>query len=114
MRGFEEDLMRMIENIQFRNVNEPFQGKLREAVRSITKTDDIIVKADKTKHVYHMSEDQYSKLLQDNVTKNYKLALDATFAQISHRLTLKRRNLRKNWTWAIERKPWQRQEPSSR
>ena len=83
MIGFEEDLTRMIENIQFRNVNEPFQRKLREAVRSITKTDDIIVKADKTKHVYHMSKDQYSKLLQDNVTKNYKLAPDATFAQIN-------------------------------
>ena len=46
------------------------------------RAENIFVKADKTKHVYRMSKKQYSKLLQENVTKNYKLAPDTAFTSI--------------------------------
>ena len=74
LKAFEDDLTTMIENIRFRKVNEPFQNKLKEDIRLIASSDDIIVRADKAKHVYRMSKDQYTKLLQDNVKKNYKFA----------------------------------------
>ena len=83
LKRFEEDLTTMIENIKFRKVEEPFQRRLKEDVKSITRTDDIIVRADKTKHVYRMSKNQYSKLLQENITKNYKLAPKTAFASIN-------------------------------
>ena len=83
LKAFEDDLTTMIENIRFRKVNEPFQNKLKEDIRLIASSDDIIVRADKTKHVYRMSKDQYTKLLQDNVTRNYKLAPKDAFTEIN-------------------------------
>ena len=83
LKAFEDDLTTTIENIRFRKVNEPFQNKLKEDIRLIASSDDIIVRADKTKHVYRMSKDQYTKLLQDNVTRNYKLAPKDAFTEIN-------------------------------
>ena len=82
LKRFEEDLATMIENIKFRRVDNPFQAKLKDDIKSVTTSDDIIVRADKTKHVYRMSQNKYSKLLRDNVTKNYKLASTTAFTDV--------------------------------
>ena len=51
MKAFEDDLVKMMENVKFRRVNGPFQNDLREKARSISKSDKVIVKADKTSNL---------------------------------------------------------------
>ena len=83
MRGFEDDLTSLVRSIRFKEVSDPFQDKLRRDLATITSTDDIIVKADKTKNLYRMPKDQYRKLLRDNITKNYKTAPDTLLDEIN-------------------------------
>ena len=49
MKGFEDDMMRLIENITFRKVNDTFQKELKEDIRLIKRSDKIFVPADKTR-----------------------------------------------------------------
>ena len=81
--GFEEDLVRMIENIEFRRVSDPFQNTLRKDVERIKNTNEIFVRADKTRNLYSMPKTYYAKLRHDNVTKNYKSGPDHIYDTIN-------------------------------
>ena len=59
---FEEDLLTMIEEVRFRNTTNRFQQRLKEDIRKIRKSRNIIVPADKTRNMYEVSEQQYEKL----------------------------------------------------
>ena len=62
----------MIKNIEFRNVKNYFQEKLKEDINEIKTSDKVFVAADKSRHIYKMDKQQYAKLLTENVTKTYK------------------------------------------
>lgn len=83
LEPFEEDLLKMIETIQFRKTTNGFQQRLREDVERIKKSKDIIVTADKTRNLYTVSKDQYDKLLRNNITKTYKPAAAHTYDDIN-------------------------------
>ena len=83
MKAFEEDLTSLVRSVKFRKVSDPFQDKLQRDLASITSTDDIIVKADKTKNIYRMPKDRYRQLLRENITKNYKAAPDTLLDDIN-------------------------------
>ena len=70
--------------IKFRRVKDDFQDTLEEDIKTLTNTEDIIVKADKTKNLYSVSKPQYEKLLRDNVTATYKQAPDNTYTEINN------------------------------
>ena len=76
MRPFEDDIVRLVEKIEFRKISDPFQDMLQTDIRKIRNSADIIVPADKTGNLYKMRTEQYEKLLRDNVTKSYKPAPD--------------------------------------
>ena len=69
---FESDLVSMVENIQFRPVRNNFLAKLKNNIKEINNTDELLVNADKSTNIYKFSKDQYKKHLCDNVTKTYK------------------------------------------
>ena len=69
---FESDLVSMIENIQFRPVRNNFLAKLKNDIKEINNTDELLVNADKSTNIYKFSKDQYKKHLRDNVSKTYK------------------------------------------
>ena len=69
----------MVENIRFKKVNEPFLNKLKEDIKKVSDTEDIIVRADKTTNMYRVTKEQYAKLLHDNTTKNYRVAPEDTY-----------------------------------
>ena len=69
---FESDLVSMIEIIQFRPVRNNFLAKLKNDIKEINNTDELLVNADKSTNIYKFSKDQYKKHLCDNVTKTYK------------------------------------------
>ena len=69
---FESDLVSMIENIQFRLVRNNFLAKLKNDIKEISNTDELLVNADKSTKVYKFSKDQYKKhvITLRKLTKN--------------------------------------------
>ena len=72
LMDFEDDLHKMISNVQFRIVNNDFQTRLKNDIRSIHSSEKVFVFANKTKNIYEMEKSHYEKLLTDNITKTYK------------------------------------------
>ena len=56
----------------FEKVHNDFQIKLHDAYRKINDSKQMFVSADKSKHIYKMEEDEYSKVLLDNITNTQK------------------------------------------
>ena len=69
---FEDDLMLMIKNIDFRNVYSKFQEKLKYVITKIRSSKKVIVPADKTRNLYKMEKEDYNKFSSENITKTYK------------------------------------------
>ena len=69
---FEDDLMLMIKNIEFRNVSNTFQDQLRNDISKIRNTEKVIIPADKTRNLYKIDKDDYNKYLIENITETYK------------------------------------------
>ena len=69
---FEDDLMLMIKNIEFRNVSNRFEDQLRNDISEIRNTEKVIIPADKTRNLYKMEKDDYNKYFTENITKTYK------------------------------------------
>ena len=56
---------------------------LRAKLKSIKKSSNIIISADKTSNMYEMGKESYEKLLKENVTKVYKKVDDTTVNKIN-------------------------------
>ena len=86
LKHFEDDVVRMIENIEFRNINEPFMKTLEKDKRRIQSSTNVFISADKTRNLYEMKPTTYEKLLTENITKTYKLGADDTTDNINNEL----------------------------
>ena len=62
----------MTKNVEFRNINNTFQEKLKNDIKELRESDKVYVSADKSLNIYKMEKDEYKKLLFENVTKTYK------------------------------------------
>ena len=98
LSGFENDLYEMANGIQFRRVQNPFLQKLSADTRKINASNEVYVPADKTTNLYKVPPDEYKKLLNDNITANYKKAsttaktrIDREAKKIAKRLDLEDR-----------------------
>ena len=98
LSGFENDLYEMANGIQFRRVQNPFLQKLSADARKINASNEVYVPADKTTNLYKVPPDEYKKLLNDNITANYKKAsttvktrIDREAKKIAKRLDLEDR-----------------------
>ena len=60
----------MVRNIEFKRVSSEFQSNLSKDIKRINE-DPLLFISDKTKYLYHLSKDNYKKLLTDNITKSY-------------------------------------------
>ena len=74
----------MISNVKFSNFRSPFQKELSKTVMDIKRTDDIILKADKTTNLYKVSKTTYEKLLLNNITKDYMKTTPQTVTDINN------------------------------
>ena len=72
LKGFEEDMLRLIEDLKFCKINSRTQNKLNTDLKKIQNETNILVPADKTNNYYSVPIQQYKKLMQDNVTTTYK------------------------------------------
>ena len=69
---FENDLMLMIKNIQFRHISSTFQQQLKKGIEEIRQRNQLFVSAGKSRNIYKMNKDDYEKLIYENITKTYK------------------------------------------
>ena len=53
---FENDLILMIKNIQFKKSNDSFQNKLKEDINEIRNSNKIFVAADKSRNIYKLEK----------------------------------------------------------
>ena len=86
MKPFEEDLTRMIENVQFRQSNDEFMATLETDKQKIKSSRNVFIFAEKTRNVYETDAATYNKLLTENITKTYKLAEDGVIDNINKEL----------------------------
>ena len=80
--GFEDDLMSLIKNIQFRNVRNTFQEQLANDIKQIKCTNKVIVPADKTRNLCKVEKEDYKKYLEDNITKTYKKSTNSKVSRV--------------------------------
>ena len=70
--GFQSDLFVIVDNVKFRSVRNNFLPKLKDDVKVINNTKDLIVNADKSNNIYKINKDIYNKYLTKNIIKTYK------------------------------------------
>ena len=83
LEAFEDDLLRLIENVQFRKTKNDLQERLKKDMEKIKQCNKVIVPADKTRNLYVVNKVQYNKLLRDNITKSYRPAPSRTYHDIN-------------------------------
>ena len=59
LNPFEENLVEMVKNIKFWNVNNQFLSTLANDARNINSSPNVMAFADKTRNVYKMKPDKY-------------------------------------------------------
>ena len=83
LKPFEEDVLKLLENIKFRDTKNHFKENLANDLKKINSSDKIFVFADKTRNIYETSLDTYNKLLHDNITKTYKHGSEDNISEIN-------------------------------
>lgn len=81
---FEDELFNLADNLEFRNVNDKFQSKLKRHSKFIKNSKDVFVFADKTNNVYSMKPCTYRRMVKENVTKNYRIAEEGVIERINN------------------------------
>ena len=83
LRAFEDDLADLVGSVTFRNTRDDFQRTLQQDITRIERSNSVFVAADKTTNLYEVGREQYSKLLQENVTRHYKIADENAYTNIN-------------------------------
>ena len=98
LKPFEEDVLKLLENIKFRDTKDHFQENLANDLKEINSSDKIFVfAADKTRNIYETSPDTYNKLLHDNMTKTYKHGSEDNISEINNELI--KTHCRQTFNW---------------
>ena len=70
MNTFENQMIKMIQSVQFTEHMNIFQQKLKKDIKVATSSNELIVKADKTANFYKMKPNEYQSLLEKNIQKS--------------------------------------------
>ena len=73
LKDFENDMLKMIQSVKFKQVNNPFLNKLKEDADRIKNEPKLLIAADKTTNFYKLEPSTCNDLLEKNITKSYKL-----------------------------------------
>ena len=63
LSNFENNLLLMIKNIEFRKINKSFQERLSNDIKQIKNNDKVLISANKSRNAYKLDQSQYKKLL---------------------------------------------------
>ena len=72
METFENDILDMTRNINFRKNYNEFQKLMSNDIKSAKTSKKAFIAADKTRNMDEMNKSDHDKLLMENITKTYK------------------------------------------
>ena len=84
LEAFEDDLINMVENIEFKNISNKFQEQLKTEQEAIKNEPKLLVAADKTSNFYKVDYEQYENLLEKEVNKEYKKVKEPTVKKVNN------------------------------
>ena len=82
LKEFEADMLKMVQSTKFKQVNDPFLSKLNDDTKHIKKEPKLLIAVDKTTNFYKLEPSKYNDLLEQNITKSYKIAHPDTVRDI--------------------------------
>ena len=68
---FESDLLTIVHNVEFRPVRNSFLSKLKDDVKVINNTKEVLVNGDKSSNTYKRNKNAYNKYVTEDITKTY-------------------------------------------
>ena len=71
LKDFEDDLFKLVKGMKFLKVKNEFLSNLGKFKKEVKKCEDIIVKVEKTRNIYTLEKEDYTKLLNNDITKDY-------------------------------------------
>ena len=74
----------MIKNIEFKEPRNQFQEKLQKEQKQIKNEPKLLIAADKTSNFYKVKPDEYKKLLEKEVNKEYKKVTDQNVKKVNN------------------------------
>ena len=83
LKHLQDGLCEIAKNLEFRDVSNQFQNKLKDDLKEIQNEEKAVIPADKTRNYYKMEKDNYNELLNSNITKDYKKADDSLVKEIT-------------------------------
>ena len=86
IKAFEDDLIDLISNIKFRNINDDFLNNIENDMKKVSTSNNVFIFADKTRNIYESSPENYNKLLSENITKSYKIGKEDLAYEINSEL----------------------------
>ena len=78
LNEFENDMYDLISNVEFKANKPQFQEKMIKDIREIRNSGKVILPADKTNNLYKVSVEDYTKLLHDSITSEYRKSSEKT------------------------------------
>lgn len=75
----------LIGNVKFRRNENSLQKQIKSDLSNLKSEGKLVVEADKTTNLYQISSEEYQKLLQQNITKDYKRANNNRMDDINKR-----------------------------
>jgi len=76
LKDFEDDMLKMIQSVKFRQINNPFLNKLKEDTDYLKNETKLLIAADKTTNFYKLEPSTYNELLektsQNPIRKHYQ------------------------------------------
>ncbi|PFX11853.1 hypothetical protein AWC38_SpisGene24283 [Stylophora pistillata] len=82
LKDFEDEMLKMILSVKFKQGNNSFLNKLKEDTDSIKTELPPLIAADKTMNFYKLESSKYNDLIEKNITKSYKKAQPETIQAI--------------------------------
>ena len=72
LSDFENELMLLVKNIEFKNIINNFQKNLNDDIKRINTTENVRVKADKSRNICQLNKNDYKKYLRENIKSHTK------------------------------------------
>jgi len=68
LKDFEDNMLKIIQSVKFKQVNNPFLNKLKEDTDRIKNEPKLLIATDKTTNFYKLEPSAYNDLLKKNIT----------------------------------------------
>ena len=76
LKLLEQRLTAMVRDVKFRKFSNELQKRLKQDVKTIRETKELIIQADKTSNNYKLDVPEYQRLIKKDVHKDYKKAAE--------------------------------------